>query len=261
MSRSTVPKLVALTLVLLGTARCSRSPGDMSPTGPSPAAQSLPSVAETTNYVFRATAGDTVNTDWQERYHEWLTGALGVTPRQKIVYNKYTSRAHMQSVVGVGNTNAFADPAAYAVHTIWPTDNHEVVHLLTSTWGSPGALVNEGLAVAFQIQPERDLIPRWSGTPLHELTRQFRQQGRFVALSTLVETASWRNQDPNVVYPESGSFIRWLIDTYGLDRVRALSGRAAGPNEPGAGVRATFAAVYGQSLDELEQAWLAFLNR
>ena len=190
----------------------------------------------------RASDGDTINTEWQERYHAWATATLNVTPRQKILYNRYTSRAHMQAVIGVGNTNAFADPGSYAIHTIWPIDNHEVVHLFTSTWGSPVALVNEGMAVAFQIDPARDLVPRWSGTPLHDLTRQFRQQGRFVPLAGLTETAAWRNQDPNVAYPESGSFMRWLIDEHALDRIRALNARAAGPNEGAAGVRAAFQA-------------------
>jgi hypothetical protein len=260
MSTSLVRRVIPLGLLAVAAARCGGSPTGPSSTGSSPTAQSLPLFAETANYIFRASDGDTIDTAWQERYHVWATAALGVTERQKIAYNKYTSRAHMQSVIGVGNTNAWADPAAYAVHTIWPIDNHEVVHLLTSGWGSPVALINEGMAVAFQIDPARDLTPRWSGVPLHELTRQFRQQGRFVPLAGLTETSSWRSQDPNVVYPESGSFMRWLIDEYGLDRIRALYARAAGPNEPAAGVRAGFAAVYGQTLDELERAWLAFVT-
>jgi hypothetical protein len=259
MSASLVRRVISLGLLAMAAARCGGSPTGPSSNAGSPTAQALPLIAETPNYIFRASEGDTIDTAWQERYHAWATATLGVTERQKIAYNKYTSRTHMQSVIGVGNTNAWADPAAYAVHTIWPIDNHEVVHLLTSGWGSPVALVNEGLAVAFQIDPARDLIPRWSGVALHDLTRQFRQQGRFVPLAGLIETASWRNQDANVAYPESGSFMRWLIDEYGLDRVRALYARAAGPNEAAASVRAAFAAVYGQSLDELERAWLAFV--
>ena len=255
MSTSLIRKIVPLGLLAVAAARCGGSPS-----GPSPAAQTLPLVGETTSYVYRASEGDTIDMTWQERYHAWAATALGVAPRQKIVFYKYTSRAHMQSLIGVGNTNAWADRAAYAIHTIWSIDNHEVVHLLTSGWGSPGALVNEGTAVAFQIDPARDLVPRWSGTTLHDLTRQFRQQGRFVPLAALTETASWRNQDANVAYPESGSFMRWLIDEYGLDRLRGLYARAAGPNEAADGVRAAFAAVYGRSLDELEQAWLAFLT-
>jgi hypothetical protein len=202
-----------------------------------------------------------VDTDWQERYHTWATATLGVTNARRITYNKYTSRSHMQAVIGVGNTNGFADRASFTIHTLWPIDNHEVVHLFTSDWGDPVALVNEGLAVAFQIDPARDLTPRWSGTPLHDLMRSFRQQNRAVPLARLVETASWRAEDPNVTYPESGSFMRWLIDTYGLDRVRGLYARAAGPNEAAAGVRASCAAVYGRSLEDLEQEWLAAIAR
>jgi hypothetical protein len=260
MSTALVRALALLTPISVAVAGCGSSPTSPSPNGNAGASQSLPLVGETTNYMFRAAAGDTVNTEWQENYHAWLEATLGQRARQKIVFNKYTSRNHMQSVIGVGNTNAWADPAGYVIHTIWPLDNHEVVHLLTSAWGSAGALVNEGMAVAFQIDPARDLTPRWSGVALHDLTRQFRQQGRFVPIAGLTETTSWRSQDPNVAYPESGSFIRWLIDQYGLDRVRALYARLAGPNESAASVRAAFAAVYGQSLDDLERAWLAFVG-
>jgi hypothetical protein len=256
MSTSLVLRVISVSLLAMAAARCGGS--STSPTGPSSTAQTLPMVGETTHYLFRASEGDTVNTAWQERYHEWVTAMLGAS-RQRIVYNKYTSRGHMQSTIGVGNTNAWADPAAYAIHTIWPIDNHEVVHLLTSAWGLPVALVNEGTAVAFQIDPTRDLVPRWSGTPLHDLTRQFRQQGRFVPLAGLTETSSFRSHDSNVTYPESGSFMRWLIDEHGLDRVRALYARLGGPNDSAANVRAAFAAVYGRSLDDLEQEWIAFL--
>jgi hypothetical protein len=258
MSTSPVRRVISVGLLAMAVARCGGSPTSPSPTASS-TVPALPLIAETTNYIFRASQGDTIDTAWQEDYHAWATATLGVTPRQKIVYYKYTSRAHMQSLIGVGNTNAWADPAAYAIHTIWPIDNHEVVHLYTSAWGSPGALVNEGMAVAFQIDPRRDLIPRWSGTPLHDLARQFRQQSRLVPLAALAQTDSFRSHDANVTYPESGSFMRWLIDTYGLDRVRTLYARAAGPTEAAAGVRATFSAVYGVSLDALEQGWLDFL--
>lgn len=245
-------RVLVLVLGALISARCGNSP-----TAPSDNAQMLPVIGETPNYILRASSGDTINGAWQETYHAWATVTLGATPARKITYNKYTSRSHMQTVVGVGNTNAYADQSAYAIHTIWPIDNHEVVHLLTGPWGNSVALVNEGVAVAFQVDPSRDLIPRWSGTPLHDLTRQFRQQGRFVPLASLVETTAWRSQDPNVAYPESGSFMRWLIDTYGLERLRALYARGLGANESSAGVRTSFAAVYGRSLDELETAWLA----
>ena len=249
---------ICIAAVLVATSGCNSSPTSPSTTTNGPP---LPVIAESVNYVFRASPGDTVDAAWQETYHAWATTTLGVSEPRRITYNKYTSRAHMQSVTGVGNTNAYADRASFAVHTLWPIDNHEVIHLFTSSWGDPVALVNEGMAVAFQIDPSRDLTPRWSGTPLHELVRQFRQQGRLVALTRLVETSGYRGEDPNVAYPEAGSFMRWLIDHHGLGSVRALYARAAGPNEPAAGVRAALIAVYGRTLEELEQAWLADLPR
>lgn len=253
---------IVLLIMLAATTvvACSGSP--TSPTSPAGGGgPALAVISETSHYVFRASPGDTIDTNWQERYHAWATATLGVTNARRITYNKYTSRSHMQAVIGVGNTNGFADRTTFTIHTLWPIDNHEVVHLFTSDWGDPVALVNEGLAVAFQIDPGRDMTPRWSGTPLHDLMRSFRQQSRAVSLARLVDTASWRAEDPNVTYPESGSFMRWLIDTYGLDRVRGLYARAAGPNEAATGVRASFAAIYGRTVEELEQEWLAAIGR
>jgi hypothetical protein len=88
---------------------------------------------------------------------------------------------------------------------------------------------------------------------------QFRQDGRLLPIARIVETSAWRAQDANVVYPESGSFMRWVIDTYGLDGVRELYRAATGPNEAAAGVRAAFATAFGISTDDAEQAWLAML--
>ncbi len=259
--RARVPKrsqqVCAALLVALGALACRDSP-----TGPSAAGDGPPlaQIGESAHYQFRAAAGDTVDIAWQEQYHAWVTAALDTPAKRHIVYNKYTSRAHMQSVVGVGNTNAYAERTTYAIHTLWPRDNHEVVHLLTSGWGDPVALVNEGVAVAFQIDPTRDLTPRWSGAALHDLARQFEQQGRLMPMARVLETAMWRAEDPNVIYPVSGSFMRWLIDARGLAAVRRLYARAAGPSEPGAGVRAAFTEVFGESIEMLEAAWLEKLR-
>jgi len=61
--------------------------------------------------------------------------------------------------------------------------------------------------------------------------------------------------DQAVAYPESLAIAAFLLETYGYDHLRALA--AALGN--GQSYASAFAAVYGQPLDRLEQAWLANL--
>ena len=82
MSTPIVRRVVSLGLLAVAAAGCGGSP-----TAPTATAQTLPAIGETANYVLRASEGDTINAEWQERYHAWATATLNVTPRQKIRYN------------------------------------------------------------------------------------------------------------------------------------------------------------------------------
>jgi hypothetical protein len=233
--------------------------GSGSPTSPSPASL-LTETIDRPGISFHFAAGDSVKADWQEQYDAWVTAAIEVSPSRTITYNKYRDRAHMGQVIGVSNTNGFAEPSTFTVHTIWSIDNHEVVHLYSSTFGSPVALFNEGFAVAHQMNPpSNDFVAKWSGTPVHDLARQFRSAGRLIALDSLVETSGFRNGDPNVTYPESGSFMRFLIDTYGLDRVKRLFAAGTPTDSRDVSGRA-FSSVYGMTLADAERAWWGFLD-
>jgi hypothetical protein len=216
--------------------------------------------AETAAYTYRAAPGDSIDTAWQQTYHDWAVAALQITTTRRIVYNKYLNREHMGSITGRFNTNGFATNETFEMHTIWPMDNHEVVHLLTSTFGFPVALFNEGIAVAHQTNPSgNDFVAKWNGTPLHDHARTFRRTGRLIPLSLIVDSEAFRSRDAEITYPESGSFMRWLIDTHGLAKVKALFGRVAYPDPPAAS-RAAFLGVFGMMLEEAETQWLAFLG-
>lgn len=211
------------------------------------------------HFIFHYSPGDSVDANWEETYHAWAVAQLGVSPGV-ITYNKYRDREQMGSVTGNGNSNAFADPVQMAVHTIWPTDNHEVVHLYVTPWGTPPALFGEGIAVAFQTNPPAgDFTPRWNGTSLHVLAKQFRTQGTLVPIATLAVTTSFRSVNDNITYPESGSFVRFLIDTQSVDAMRRLFGSMSSDANLDA-VRTAFQRVYGFSLDEAEAQWLRFVD-
>jgi hypothetical protein len=53
--------------------------GNGSPTSPSPSGTPLTRVVTTAHFEFRYSDGDTVDTAWQEAFHDWATRELQVT--------------------------------------------------------------------------------------------------------------------------------------------------------------------------------------
>lgn len=211
------------------------------------------------HYLYRYASGDHVDVDRQEAYHAWLIGALPIAPAGPVEYRKYKDRAHMEAVTGRA-TNGFADTTRLLIHTIWPWDNHEVVHtLVIRAWGHPPALFNEGIAVAHQANPAAgDLAPRWNGQDLHALTRAADAAGRLPDLSRITTSTGFFDFDTQLTYPMAGSFVRWLIDTRGLGPIEALF-RTSSFGAPAADTEAKFQAAYGTSLSAAWREWRDWL--
>lgn len=254
----TAPRLACVLLVCTFVSTC----GGSSPTGPSASGPALTEIVTTAHFEFRYSRGDSIDTAWQEAFHEWATRELQVTVTRPIVYSKYLSPMHMLALhYGPGNVNAWADPDLFTVHTIWPTDNHETIHLYSSTIGRMTSLFNEGLAVAFQVDPMRgDMTPRWNNRHVHDIAASLRASGRLVPLGSVLTIDAWRGLDSQVSYPMAGSFVRFLLDAHGgIGPIRQLFAGSTQTDAPTL-VRSKFEAAYGRTLEALEADWHAFLD-
>jgi hypothetical protein len=203
-------------------------------------------VTRTERFVFHELAGDRL-TDAQRQQSEAdladLETRLGVRVEKPIRFFKYASNAEKARLTGnEGNAEIEGDDA---IHSIWPTERHEIVHLVARRIGEPGSILfGEGLAVA--------LAGPWQGSDPDDHVRRLAKEGRLPALATLVEPQSFKPVGDDVAYPVAGSFVRWLIMTQGLDTFKqAYPATGSGADA----FRARVAAVYGQSLDALERAW------
>lgn len=236
--------------------------GGGTPTGPT-ATSTLPLLRETATMRVYAEPGDQVDTDWQESYNTWALAQLGVQPPGKVEYRKYASREAMGRYTGNYNTNGFAEPADWRFHTIWPRDNHEIVHVYTAPFGRPSDFFNEGIAVAFQTDPAAGVFTaRFNGQDVHEACRMSLSAGQLpLPLASYVTTTPFRNiQDQVLSYRYAGSFVRFLIERQGLPAVIAFFRQAGGRDESLAAIRARTQSVFGRSLEDLEAAWLAMLR-
>jgi hypothetical protein len=245
-----------LVVAILAASGCGSSPA-------SPSAPPLPVSSETGHYVFHAEAGDAVDAAWQESYHVWAIGRLGVQPGRKIGYFKYLSREDMGAHTGNYNTNGYADPTTFEIHTLWPRDNHEVVHLFMSLVGESTALFSEGMAVSFQTDPAKGNFDAvFNGEEVHHAARRYLQSGELVLpLDRIIETTGFRAvTDATLAYREAGSFMRFLADRYGLDKVLAFFRSGGSFSDTASTVKAKFRAAIGVAFEEAEAAWLAMLR-
>lgn len=250
-------RLTVLLLALVVAGAC----GDRNPTGPT-ASSPLPFVRETATMRIYHEPGDTVNVEWQETFNAWALERLGVQPPQKVEYRKYFSRDAMGRYTGDYNTNGYAEPAVWRLHTIWPQDNHEIVHLYTAMAGRPSDFFNEGIAVAFQVDPSRGVFTAsFNGVDVHDGCRAYLRANQLpLPLANYVTSTAFRGiADQVLSYRYAGSFVRFLIERHGLPAVLRFFGPGT-RDESQATIRARLQEVFGRSLDDLEADWLAFLR-
>jgi len=144
---------------------------------------------------------------------------------------------------------------------------HELTHIIAGQLGDPPAALNEGLAVYMSESLGADALKELGspGKTVDEATAAGRNQGQFIPLETLLTFTDIGSEEssPQVSYPEAASLVKFLINTYGLEKFRLAYSSLKNADDP-QGVdsnRHTFKRVYGASPQEIERAWLAGLAK
>ncbi len=189
--------------------------------------------------------------------HAQLSRFLGGAPTEQIRVYLYRSDQEKQALVGAGRTQ-FAKPWRYELHINnrpFPHTSlhHELAHVMaapvgsgpfrvTTRWGLwPLMGVIEGFAVAADDPIQGELT-------LHQWAAGMRRQNLAPDMRKLMGTEGFYQSAPARAYTVAGSFLRYLADTYGAQKVRVLYGHA------------DFQQAYGRPLDELVTEWERFLD-
>lgn len=188
--------------------------------------------------------------------HAQLTRFFGQAPSEKLSVYLYRSAADKRRWVGAASTQ-FAKPWRYELHVNQagfphPALKHELAHLMAAPFGSgpfricarlgvwPNMGVVEGLATAAD-DPVGELT-------LHQWSAGMREQKLMPDVRTLLGPEGFYAAAPARAYVAAGSFLRWLADTHGTEKLRQLYARA------------DFDRVYGQPLEALVTEWELFLD-
>lgn len=132
-----------------------------------------------------------------------------------------------------------------------PSIVHEITHLVAPSRGQNSNFLDEGLAVFVQEKfkaPDDRSFPNMGRDVHQETVRWSRETGRLVPLAEADPRRSRASGGRPLIYLQGGSFVRYLVETYGLGRFMAMY-------EGG-----TYQAAYGKGLDALEAEWRRFLD-
>ncbi len=220
----------------------------------------LTQTLETTNFSFHYSPGDFVYAERSEAFHDWAVTLLGITCPKKVDYYKYKDREQQKRLTG-STATGWAMTSAFEAHSYFPWMNHECAHLYTSVIGRPPTFFNEGIAVAFQTDPyNNDYEAREkSGERIHDLIKRYKDSGVLYSIEDIIENSGFNAADYTITYPQSGSFVRYLIDTYGIEPMKTVFS-SVNREATTAEIKAAFQSIYGITIEDAEQDWLNFIG-
>ena len=185
----------------------------------------------------------------------WQLGRFFGAPPLPVRVVVFRSPEEKQRWVGAGTTQ-FAKPWLGSVFLNdapfpHPTLKHELAHVVAGAFGNgpfrvtsrfwvPVMGVVEGVAVAAD-DPAGELT-------LHAWAAGMRRQGLMPDLRGLLGPAGFWSAAPARAYTAAGSFLRWLQESQGTERLQRLLAHG------------DFAGVYGRSLDTLVAEWERMLE-
>lgn len=139
---------------------------------------------------------------------------------------------------------------------------HEIVHVYAP---NQNRFLAEGLAVYLHhMLGGNPAYPNF-GTDLHQQARRFAGAVSLAQLDAIStpERLQLGQLDERSAYMVTGSFVGFLIETFGLDKFKelyALSPLVIRQRRSG-GPTGRYAKVFGKSLDELESDWQRWVSR
>ncbi len=169
--------------------------------------------------------------------------------KKKVTVYIYPNGSWKQKYIGTTNTN-IAKPWKQEIHltkgTFRSTFRHELVHILASDFGLPLIRasmrmgLNEGLAVAVD----------WDAgifSP-HQFSAALLRENALENVEGLYSLTGFVKQSSTYSYLVSGSFSRYLIDRYGIERFQRVFRNG------------NFMIHFGESLESLVKDWKEFLT-
>jgi len=187
----------------------------------------------------------------QQTMFDQFAERLGVKSDVVVKYYLYPDTASIRQILSLKGFH-YASWDDQEFHTINPNDNHEVVHFITDPYGTPTRSIAEGTVFW--------LHDSWQGTPVHDAARILMARGQLPGVAQLTDYTVFARLDPGLTIPAAASFIKFIVDTWGVEHLMELYRAASGANSY-AGFAHAFNKVYETTCEDAEEMWRLSLNK
>jgi tetratricopeptide (TPR) repeat protein len=189
-----------------------------------------------------------------DEFYEELSSYLDISLARKIDYYKCGSSKEVGTIFGMPPAVGRGSDLHCAIAATSWRSFHEVVHVLLGQISrkKPTSLVIEGSACCFggtsiitreaQLSWSKTLVEGKENLAITDISR---------------EDGFWSAEDMNDPYAEAGAFVRFLVETYGIDKFTELYKY----RDARAELAAEMKRVYGRDIAHLENEWVEWLLR
>ncbi|MEA1936677.1 MAG: hypothetical protein U9N04_01020 [Patescibacteria group bacterium] len=201
-------------------------------------------------------------TQLKKKHRQKILSFLNLKNDQTIHYYLYPTFKNKLKLMGddsPGNSiwekfelvNRISRTAKFEIHVMYNNNckfigEHEDTHLLSLPWGLSIYLFCEGLAQFM----EGGLF----GRDIDEISKELLRQNKLYSLLELVDNNNWNEVEPPIIYPQVGSFARFLIESYGLKKFKSAYQKLSRLNSYQDNLSA-IRKEYFKGIDELEKEW------
>ena len=166
---------------------------------------------------------------------------------QKVRAYVYASTHQKKRLTGAGNTSV-EDPFGHGFHIHaqgfpHPILKHELAHVFTVPWSPLKVSLKIGLHEGIAVAADWD-EGRLTG---HQWAKAMREMEIAPQLSAIMGIGFWGHAGSRS-YLLAGSFVRFLVDTYGIEKFKGVF------------LTGNFVKYYGKNLQLLEAEWIDFLE-
>ena len=180
-----------------------------------------------------------------ERDFERITKALDVKPEGGLELHIYDDVAELLAVTKTKGNAGFA--SGNTIHIPYDDDQtrfHEMVHIVAYRLPKSGA---ESRSLFFAEGLANALLEFVHGVHVHAVAAHYKKAGRLPPLAEMADAPdfyAWMAKHPDLnAYDIAGSWMRYLLDTFGVEKVKKYYTGAPAKD------------VFGAAEAELEAAW------
>lgn len=185
-----------------------------------------------------------------EYYYSLLSDELEIYPK-KISSYLFKNREQKRKYFGAGNADVakpWLNQIYLEVEGYGNTLKHELVHIFGASIGTTpfkvAKNVNFAMIEGFAMAYENDFDEK----PVHYAAKMAKENEYNIALGNLFSGFSFFSVNSSMAYTYAGSFVKYLNDKYGMDKVKKLYSTL------------DFEGIYNKSINELDQEYNIFLD-